>query len=354
MAFVLPPDWFDNLPLRLMVVLHGEATHGVPVDPAIPRSPLDMDVSVFVDITSKVRELLTWNESNPGVVPTPRQPVDDGADPAEWKPKFAALFPVGLGREDEKFGGWKSGHLAQDSGLMDVDDVAFVLVCIERLAGLLAQRHFEINGTWAEQIFHATRRYVIGTGSGGQLCYKLAAERPGFFQAIVAHSCVPAGFELRFQQDALLDPVFHARPPADVATSVLHVHGATDLVVPYNGADSTHNGEIREHLGVAVGPTDYDRIDLELADSKYGLEALWASGWSLRDAPRVPGTAMLVAADSAQWTPDASGVPPIVRVLVVDAIDHAWPNAVAHGFDLIALAWNFVVGLEDPAAVVPP
>ena len=128
----------------------------------------------FINDT-RVDAILQYDAAVPGTpLPALTLPVD------EAKPKFIALFPVGLGRTDQLVGGWKSGHLGQKTvGMMDIDDVSFVFASIERIESFLANHYFEILKEWPGPIVDETRRYAVGgPGTGGQLCYRLAAERP--------------------------------------------------------------------------------------------------------------------------------------------------------------------------------
>lgn len=339
-GFAIPPDWFDQVdvfgPLPLLVLLHGGA------DDRLDLADEDIsDVRDFMLLT-KIERLLTYDSA--AIPPTLVPPIV--LQPADTKPKLVALFPVGLGQEGELSGGWKCGHMRKEAALFDVDDVSFVIACIDRLQSLLVNQYFQILGHFPGPIFDVTRRYAAGFGQGGQLCYRLAAERPGFFKAIAPHSCTPSGWQYRFQDTAGLPAEQLARPADDNdTTSVLHIHGTADGVVQWDGGDSSTNDE----TGAFVLTDIYDRIDDRL-DEVSGVAALWASGLDWTESmgdPTVTGVTLRKA--STEWVNSTTGA--IVRLLIVNSLGHEWASfdpATSTGFDAIGVIWDFFLLLEPP------
>jgi poly(3-hydroxybutyrate) depolymerase len=321
-GFLTPPDWFNQVPLPLFVLLHGGRDDGL------------SDVVEFIGAT-KVDALFKYSDTTPTLAPSLAN-LDPGA-----KPKFVALFPVGLGQDDQLTGGWKCGHMVEEARLFDVDDVSFVLACVDRLQSLLANQYYSILGTWPGPIVDPLRRYAAGFGQGGQLCYKLAGERPGFFKAIAVHSAVPSGWEYRWQNAQGLPAQQLARDTDDSNTSVLHIHGNADDRVHWDGISSLSNVDVQD----MVGTTDFDRVDDNLALTS-GVGALWATGTDWPAAPTTLGGSMIGAAtltaESVEWVNTTSGA--IVRLWIVDALGHQWATDPAT-FDAIGVMWDFFLGL---------
>lgn len=336
-GFVVPPDWFDHLPLPLFVLLHGENHGGTPQRKGA--------VEAFIEI-SRVHELLRNDQS--------LDPVVSNLQPSE-RPKFVALFPAGMGRHDALTGGWKSGHMADESDLLDVDDVAFVLACIDRLDSMLRAELFRINGVRAVTVFDGTKRYAAGFSQGGQLCYKLAAELPGFFKAIAAHSALPSGWRYAWQLGS--PPTTLAPAPGDPFTSVLFILSDEDKVVPYVASKRDYLVD-RAAAYLDPGVTGYERFDELALNVTLQMDAYWADpaqGWVPLKQPAAPGSSVLSASASSfeRGAGLIFGFPVTfrdrVRVLTVSPLvaigpeedGHEWADRSRYGFDAITAIWNF-------------
>lgn len=333
-AIETPQDWFDHLPLPLLVLLHPEG----------------MTVEQFI-ATTRIQAFMTNAQFPTGTEPfvPPIEFLPDLLPNLDQRPKVAALFPVGLGRESDLGGGWKCGHMAHEARLFDVDDVAFVMACIERVQAQMAQQYFEIASVRPGPIFDASRRYAAGFSQGGQLCYKLAAERPGFFKAIAVHSALPAGWALN--KDAMTQPAeAYGAASDDPPTSVLHIHGDFDGWVAWDGNSSDHRRFIGGYVDI-MGPTPdaYWRADPPIDDPANGVFALWANpglGWIAGPAVTAPVGGLLspLASFDDFILGDAT-----VRVLLVRGMGggsiHEWANRTNYGFDALSVIWNFFLAL---------
>ncbi len=113
--------------------------------------------------------------------------------------KFVVAYPDGLHRTWNTNGGGCCGRAASDG----VDDVGFITAAAADIA-----RNVSIN---------PARIYATGISNGGIMAYTLACDT-GVFAAIGPDAATQ------------LDPCPSPRP-----TSVLHIHGTADRLVPYNG-----------------------------------------------------------------------------------------------------------------------
>ncbi len=113
---------------------------------------------------------------------------------------FVVAYPDGIGRS------W-NGHGCCSKAMRDnIDDVGFITAMVGQIA--------------ADQPIDKSRVYAAGISNGGILSYALACNT-GLFAAIGPDSAT------------MLDPC-----PAPHPTSVIHIHGTADKLVPYNGGDA--------------------------------------------------------------------------------------------------------------------
>jgi polyhydroxybutyrate depolymerase len=113
--------------------------------------------------------------------------------------KFIVAYPDGLGRAWNSGGGC-CGRSARDG----VDDVGFITAAVADIGRNIA--------------VDQSRIYATGISNGGMMSYALACNT-GLFAAIGPDSATQ------------LDPCAAPRP-----TSVLHIHGTADRMIPFDGS----------------------------------------------------------------------------------------------------------------------
>jgi polyhydroxybutyrate depolymerase len=120
--------------------------------------------------------------------------------------KFVTAYPNGVGHA------WNAHGCCGEAAQENIDDVGFITTMVAEISAALP--------------IDASRVYVTGISDGGIMSYALACNS-GIFAAI--------GPVAATQLDAC---------PAPHPTSVIHIHGTDDRLVPYNGGQgaSTVNG----------------------------------------------------------------------------------------------------------------
>lgn len=183
---------------------------------------------------------------------------DELADSA----KFVVAYPDGVGRA------WNvNGGCCGKPGRENIDDVGFVNAVVDDVAA-------NIN-------IDPRRRYATGISNGGMLAYALACNT-GAFAAIGPDSATQ------------LDKCATPRP-----TSVMHIHGTADKLIPYHGGQ-----------GAGVAHIDGPAVP--------DLNAFWrnADGCAA-PASTVDGAVTTSAADCADGRS--------VVLVTVDGGGHEWP-----------------------------
>jgi polyhydroxybutyrate depolymerase len=129
-----------------------------------------------------------------------------GWDPLADSAKFVVAYPDGVGRA------WNGHGCCGRPARENIDDVGFITAMVGQISAALA--------------IDKSRVYATGMSNGGIMSYALACNS-GIFAAIGPDSAT--------QLDACAAP----HP-----TSVIHIHGTADKLVPYNGGhgDSAVNG----------------------------------------------------------------------------------------------------------------
>ena len=129
-----------------------------------------------------------------------------GWDPLADSAKFVVAYPDGVGRA------WNGHGCCGQPARENIDDVGFITAMVGQISAALA--------------IDKSRIFATGMSNGGIMSYALACNS-GIFAAIGPNSAT--------QLDACAAP--HA-------TSVIHIHGTADRLVPYNGGQgaSTVNG----------------------------------------------------------------------------------------------------------------
>jgi polyhydroxybutyrate depolymerase len=120
--------------------------------------------------------------------------------------KFVIAYPDGVGHT------WNAHGCCGTAASENIDDVGFITTMVGEIGASLP--------------IDTSRVYVAGISNGGIMAYTLACNS-GIFAAIGPDSAT------------MLDPC-----PAPHPTSVIHIHGTADRLVPYNGGQgaSTVNG----------------------------------------------------------------------------------------------------------------
>jgi polyhydroxybutyrate depolymerase len=103
------------------------------------------------------------------------------------------------------------------------------------------------------------KQYLCGFSNGGFMSHKLACESELCFAGIASVS------------GTMSDTVYASCNPSK-ATSILHIHGTADAVVPYNGGPTTGASvdqtieKWRSYLGCSLNPTTIDLPNTNLFD----------------------------------------------------------------------------------------
>lgn len=120
---------------------------------------------------------------------------------------FIAVYPEGV-QSSGVLGlrSWNAGTCCDFSMYNGIDDVKFISLLIDKLAGT-----YKIN---------PKRVYITGMSNGGMLAYRLACEIPGKIAAIGVNSCTMV----------MNQPCNPGRP-----IPILHIHSAIDTKVPPAG-----------------------------------------------------------------------------------------------------------------------
>jgi polyhydroxybutyrate depolymerase len=129
-----------------------------------------------------------------------------GWDPLADSAKFVIAYPDGVG------GTWNGHGCCGTAARENIDDVGFITAMIGRISAALS--------------IDKSRVYATGMSNGGIMSYALAC-KSAVFAAIGPNAATQ------------LDPCTTPHP-----TSVIHIHGTADRLVPYNGGQgwSTVNG----------------------------------------------------------------------------------------------------------------
>jgi polyhydroxybutyrate depolymerase len=176
--------------------------------------------------------------------------------------KFVVAYPDGLNRAWNVNGGGCCGRSARDG----VDDVGFIAAVVADIAGNVG--------------INPARVYATGISNGGIMSYTLACETD-LFAAIGPDSATQ------------LDPC-----PSPHPTSVMHIHGTADRLVPYHGGQG---------FRVINGPSVLD------------VNAFWRNV-DRCGAPAVTSSGLVTASTAA--CADNRGV----ALLTVDGGGHEWPS----------------------------
>jgi polyhydroxybutyrate depolymerase len=131
---------------------------------------------------------------------------DYGWDPLADSSKFVVAYPDGVGST------WNGHGCCGKSAQENIDDVGFITAMVGQISAALP--------------IDKLRVYATGISNGGIMTYALACNS-GIFAAIGPDSAT------------MLDTCTAAHP-----TSVIHIHGTGDRLVPYNGGQgaTTVNG----------------------------------------------------------------------------------------------------------------
>jgi polyhydroxybutyrate depolymerase len=124
-----------------------------------------------------------------------------GWDPLADSAKFVVAYPDGVGRA------WNGHGCCGRPARENIDDVGFITAMVGQISAALA--------------IDKSRVYATGMSNGGIMSYALACNS-GIFAAIGPDSAT--------QLDACAAP----HP-----TSVIHIHGTADRLVPYDGGKGT-------------------------------------------------------------------------------------------------------------------
>jgi polyhydroxybutyrate depolymerase len=198
--------------------------------------------------------------------------------------KFVVAYPDGIGRAWNAHG--CCGQPARDG----IDDVGFITTMVGRISDSIG--------------IDRTRVYATGISNGGMMSYTLACNS-GIFAAIGPDSAT--------QLDACATP----RP-----TSVMHIHGTADRLIPYNGGQGA---------SVVNGPS--------IAD----VNAFW------READQCGSPALTAAGPVTTSTAGCAHNRSVV-LITIDGGGHQWPGGttflergdpMSHALNATQTFWQF-------------
>jgi polyhydroxybutyrate depolymerase len=209
---------------------------------------------------------------------------------------FAVVYPQGIGNS------WNVGF----SGGSTADDLGFIDALIDTLS--------------AEYNIDTDRVYVTGLSNGGFMCYRLAYQLSNKIAAIaaVAGTVSTAGFQSWL---------------SDLPVPVLHIHGTSDFVVPYNGFNEIESVETTLNYWITKNACAREAVIINLPD-------LVQEGSTV---------------EQHDWSECVSEKP--IRLLKIINGGHTWPGSNGSGIgnvnmDISAseMIWNFVkdFSLADP------
>jgi polyhydroxybutyrate depolymerase len=212
---------------------------------------------------------------------------------------FAVVYPQGIGNS------WNVDF----SGGSTADDVGFIDALINTLS--------------AEYELDTDRVYVTGFSNGGFMSYRLAYQLSNKIAAIapVAGTVSTAGFQSWI---------------SDLPVPVLHIHGTSDFVVPYNGFNGIESVETTLNYWITKNGCTSEAIITNLLD-------LVQEGSTV---------------EQHDWAECASVKP--IRLLKIINGGHTWPGSNASGIgntnmDISASEeiWDFVKGfsLAEPVGL---
>lgn len=124
-----------------------------------------------------------------------------GWDPLADSARFVVAYPDGVGRS------WNGHGCCGRAARENIDDVGFITAMVGQISAAVA--------------IDKARVYASGMSNGGIMSYTLACNS-GIFAAIGPNSATQLG-----------------ACAAPHPTSVIHIHGTADRLVPYNGGDGT-------------------------------------------------------------------------------------------------------------------
>jgi polyhydroxybutyrate depolymerase len=184
---------------------------------------------------------------------------------------FIAVHGEGIGQQQS----WNAGACCGDAAAQKVDDVALVSAIIDELQAKLC--------------VDAKRVFATGMSNGGFLSHRLACELSNRIAAIApvagvlgVPTCTPSR-----------------------AVSVMHFHGTSDLLVPYDGIDDT--------------------------DRKFPSVPATRDGWAKRDGCTDAPRTTFENGDVKCTTQDQCTSGAEVTLCTVDGGGHTWPGAIPVG-----------------------
>lgn len=148
---------------------------------------------------------------------------------------FAVAYPDGHGKSWNDYGTHRSTPAKRDN----VDDVTFLHALVEHLA--------------RESGIAPSRVHAAGYSNGGQMGFRLLAERPGMLAGLAV-----AGANLRIPEDSLCT-FDHAPPP------LLLVSGTADRIIPHEGGQISLFG--KRQFGRVRSSQDTARFFAALANA---------------------------------------------------------------------------------------
>jgi polyhydroxybutyrate depolymerase len=203
---------------------------------------------------------------------------------------FVVVYPNGSGDSSER--SWNAGGCCGYAEENNVDEPAFIRSIIEDV------------GTFVR--LDSKRIYAAGFSNGALLSYRLACEMSDTFAAVAPVAGV------------LVDSPCQPQQPV----SVIHVHGMTDTVVPFEG------GGLNPSSGQPFTPVEQSIATWVKLDGCTGAEKVEHNGLVTRTAYEQckPGTA--------------------VELYAVSGIGHSWPSP--YVVPISQIIWDFFAAHPKP------
>lgn len=191
--------------------------------------------------------------------------------------KFIAVYPQGMGDEEHGYD-WNGGDCCGQASKDKIDDISFL-----KQTYLNLKKNYNVD---------TSRVYIAGFSAGGIMAYRAGCELPDIFASIGVQSGALA--------------VESCSPSTPI--SVIHIHGSSDEVVPYDGGYSASERLVFKSVDESVNTfVSANRCITESEDE------------SILSGPR---NSARIGVQISDWDPCAEGTG--IRLVRIAEGNHAW------------------------------